>query len=217
MHAIRTSFIPFESFDRANTEVLCDAGDHIVTGEITSAAHIVVTPDQKRRAKTEFARAYRYAVELLASNPFAHDSWNLEFVSSGGFGSGGSLIEIPQDQIASIDQSEAKTEYIRSQFVHELMHFFRETEDIPMFAEILYLVEHQQHERLEEIQTMYNELEEYPGFTQNYIWGYEQIAKALNIDPHELLDTLKHKPLIELKGAFRRYTQRILRAEGLIE
>lgn len=164
----------------------------------------------KEIVRQEFGRGYRYAVDLLGIDPFSDKDWELEINPSGGFGGSGIYMQIPQDRIEAMRTSHESAEYVRSTFVHEFMHYFREQEDVSMFAELIYLAEHEQHERIQEIQSLFDDSDQEIRFKTTYIWAYQKIAELMQTDPRHLAETLTNTPLSITKAVFRAYAQDIL-------
>ncbi len=207
IHHAEVVWSPLGSTD---DEVLCEVDSVSVRGNINTQFIKNCPPELVQKIKTEFALGYAYAVGLLGVNAFSKDDWDLEVKPKGGFGASGTYIQVPRQAMEAMEGDEAFTEYVRSTFVHELMHHFRELEDLSMFAELIYLVEHKQTRRIDQIQTYFDQPNVYPFFTQQYIWGYKQIANALGVAPHEVADAIKAMPLLELKTCFRAYAKGIL-------
>lgn len=187
-----------------------------MTGKIDARWAKAFSTEDETRVKTEFGNGLAYATELLGRHVFADKGWDIEIKLTGELGGNGTYWQFPHAKLKAMEADPDKATRVRAAIVHEFMHQFREEEDVAMFAELIYLREHGQLERIQDIQRYHDDPDAYPFFKKNYLWGYGQIAQALNVDPTGLADALQHLPIDQIRSVFRAYAQGILRQEGLL-
>lgn len=93
-----------------------------------------------------------------------------------------------------------------SQVVHEMLHNFTPREDLPMFGEIIYMLEKGHGSRIEEMLNMQR-----AGEDPKHTSGLVDIAKWLKFETYEeMLQRISEIPLVDVKKAFRKAAKEIL-------
>lgn len=154
---------------------------------------------------------YEYIEKASGNQIKLSTQFNIDLEKRSRHGAHGALIKIASDRIlATINnpQNQNLYEVEQSLITHELMHNITDDEDLTMFIEIIYLIEHHQGQRLQDILDLYQE----NIFENKYIKGLEQITNWLNFnDIQTMLKNIKLLDIEYLKKIFTEQTAKYLK------
>lgn len=157
----------------------------------------------KSQAQELLGEGYDYFRSLVGEDfKDLSDRYVIEF-AQGRFRHGGILMHLDVDLLRELAKNPGHSytkDLVQSLVVHEIGHNLTSQEDIPMLAEMIYMIEKGHTRRIEEIKGLLAEGQLPPPHAR----GLAAIGQWLGYDsPLEMLDSLPGRDLDELKNIFK--------------
>lgn len=160
-----------------------------------------VEPEIKALALKLLRDGYSYIFDVLGKDAVVGTKNKLLLKNSGIHGTDGVEININVERLALAD--ERKMEQEQSLIVHEILHHTVIEEHLPMFLELIYMLEKNQLWRFEELKSMFA-IPKFKSKYPKYLQGFQQIAEWLGCaDEQELLTKIQEMNPNALKEIFK--------------
>jgi len=160
-------------------------------------------------AREMFQTAVVYVQGVFGEGYPTPSKYYLRIVGGESHGNAGIEMYLSRGRILAAmrgDQSQRNIEH--SLFVHEFVHNVQEYEDLPMLAELLYLLEHGEQERIDDIRILFSDGK----FRQPYIDGLSTIAGWMGYaDTISFLNELSPTMVRQMRSIFHREVENIMK------
>lgn len=155
----------------------------------------------QERASEYFDEAYSYLQAFLPDTIPLTRKWHVKLSPQSQHGAMGVAMHLSVHHIAlEPSASEYRVTREKSLIVHEVLHNLRDEEDFSMFIEMIYIIEHGQARRIEEIKQLYSD----GALPDRYVKGLQQIADWLGLgSPEQLFESIAAIGVDRLKVVFR--------------
>lgn len=158
-------------------------------------------------AKQLLEQAMSYLKELYGDDYPTPRNFLIDITARNIHGTTGSHIKLSRESLSRFEElDEKEQDQEQSLIVHELVHSFRDEEDLSMLAELTFMLEKGHTWRLTNLTKIRGE----GRLPARYETGLSTIAQWLGIPMDQLLDPNEPKDLEQMKNVFRREIDRIV-------
>ncbi|MCR4313922.1 MAG: hypothetical protein NUV84_01605 [Candidatus Uhrbacteria bacterium] len=158
-------------------------------------------------ARQLLERSVSYLKKLYGDDYPTARNFLIEITHRKQHGATGATIKLSHESLASFESlNEQEKDQEQSLIVHELVHNFRDEEDLSMLAELTYMLEKGHVWRLTNLAKIRGE----GRLPAPYEIGLSTIAQWLGITMDQLLDPNEPKDLEQMQKVFRREIDRIV-------
>ncbi len=160
---------------------------------------MVVAPEIKALALEFLQSGYSYLSQILGEDSLLGKKNMLRLKNSGSHGTAGVDIDINVNSLADKDRAE----FEQSQIIHEIIHHTVEQEHLPIFIELIYMLEKNQQWRFEDLDSLFA-IPRFREKNRSYVKGFNQIVEWLGFsDLHDLFTKMPKMELSNLKRVFK--------------